>query len=160
MSQPEYKPTDLAPSEDSPTGEVKPLHEASLSSSSSPTSASADADDVSRVESGGETGEPSKRSGIPPIVFAIVCLAFVCALGWQMHHAGQLEGRIARLEQDLREKNALLGAHRLHRDAVRGGVSALVGELAELQELVEKDPEWGVRAAPAADAVAAQPLAP
>jgi uncharacterized coiled-coil protein SlyX len=97
------------------------------------------------------SGEPAK--GVPYGLVALVCLLLGGVILWQYQQASALESKVAGLEQALRKQNALLNAHRVHLDGIRGGVSDLVERLSGLQGLVESDPERDVRipfAAPSA----------
>lgn len=112
-------------------------------SSPSPSTQATQASTQTDADKPSETGE-GKR--VPLWLFALTCVVLVAGLGWQLHRMGTLEGQIADLEQHLRQKEALLGAHRSHLSEIRDGVADLATRLGGLQALTEVDPELGVRA--------------
>ena len=91
------------------------------------------------AERGHDSGASERRR--PSIwLFLLVFVAFGIALGWQFRLAGQLEQQIVGLEQELREAQVLLGAHKSRLAEIRGGVHDLVTQLDGLRALVDADP--------------------
>lgn len=146
MSQPESSPPlTAAPSAESASSASR-APEISVSEIAAASEAPSDAPPSTA------SPEDGRRSGVPIWLFLLVCLAIGSAFVWQLRVAGLLESQVAVLEQDLRKKDALLGAHRGQLEEIRGGVSELASRLAGLQELVETDPERAVRIPGAAEA--------
>ena len=107
-------------------------HEGSASEMPTPTSdrdAGADSQDAS-----------SDRSGVPGWLFLVLLLAAAGLIGWQFQIKGELESQISGLESELRDTQALLGAHKSRLGEIRSGVQALSNQLSGLLVLVEADP--------------------
>jgi len=102
----------------------------------------------SELEQGppGAAAEPGHDSGAserrrPPIwLCVVVIVASAIALGWQFRVAGQLKQEIGGLQQELRETQVLLGAHKSRLAEIRGGVHDLATQLEGLRVLVDADP--------------------
>ena len=73
------------------------------------------------------------RGWVPWLLLGLL-LVTLLGLGVEARRADQLEARVAGLEADLGAAEAALTSHRQHLDAVRASV-------AELTELVMRDPE-------------------
>jgi len=87
---------------------------------------------------------PRDRRRLPAWLFVVTSILFFLVIGWQAQIAGELEARVARLEEQLERTNALLGARRTHLSEIRGGVQELSERLRGLRTLVDSDPTAGV----------------
>jgi len=94
-----------------------------------------------------ETGpapRPRDRWRLPAWLFVVTSILFFLVIGWQAQIAGELEARVAGLEEQLERTNALLDARRTHLSEIRGGVQELSERLRGLRTLVDSDPTAGV----------------
>ncbi len=87
-----------------------------------------------------EESEAGGRRGVPIWVLILLALVFAGVVSWQLQQKGQLERRIAGLEQELGATRAQLGAHRSRLVEIRGGVQALADQVQGLKTLVDADP--------------------